>query len=135
MYVAESARASNASVVALLVLDQCRRVADYDPCDPRTLAAKHFIRRACSSTQAGLVAVAGFAGQGGEDSGPADSQRHAALASLRQQQADTGIQVALIAGRLHGDSVERKILAEKAICVPWAARNCHWSLPSTFTRE
>jgi len=176
---------------ALLLLDQSRRVADYDPYDLRTLAAKHFIQRARSSTQADLVAVAGFAGQGrdvalppllqqlplwapphtatvfsadrfaqeaaldtlrplvggtapvldalgaaltltaaqapatgrraivallggGDDSGLSESQRHAALASLRQQQADTGIQVVLIAGRLDGDSVERKTLAELA---------------------
>jgi hypothetical protein len=31
---------------ALLLQDQSRRVADYDPYDLRTLAAKHFIRRA-----------------------------------------------------------------------------------------
>ena len=176
---------------ALLLLDQSRRVADYDPYDLRTLAAKHFIRRARSSTQADLVAVAGFARQGGDaswppllqqlplwvppntatvfsadrfaqeaavdtlrplvggtapvfdalgaaltltaaqapatgrraivallgggdDSGLSESQRHAALASLRQQQADTGIQVVLVAGRLDVDSVERRNLAELA---------------------
>jgi hypothetical protein len=176
---------------ALLLLDQSRRVADYDPYDLRTLAAKHFIRRARFSTQADLVAVAGFAGQGGDasrppllqqlplwapphaatvfsadrfaqeaavdtlrplvggtapvfdalsaamtltaaqapatarraivallgggdDSGLSGSQRQAALASLRQQQLDTGIQVVLIAGRLDANSVERTNLAELA---------------------
>ena len=176
---------------ALLLLDQSRRVADYDPYGLRTLAAKHFIRRARSSTQADLIAVAGFAGQGGDasrppllqqlplwappdaatvftadrfareaavdsleplvggsapvfdalgaalrltavqapatgrraivallgggdDSGLSESQRQAALDSLRQQQADTGIQVVLIAGRLDAHSVERKNLAELA---------------------
>jgi hypothetical protein len=176
---------------ALLLLDQSRRVADYDPYDLRTLAAKHFIRRARSSTQPDLVAVAGFAGQGGDaswppllqqlplwapphtatvfsadrfaqeaavdtlrplvggtapvfdalgaaltltaaqapatgsraivallgggdDSGLSESQRQGALASLRQQQADADIEVVLIAGRLDGDSVERRNLAELA---------------------
>ena len=185
------ASAARGPYSALLLLDQSRRVADYDPYDLRTLAAKHFIRRARSSTQADLVAVAGFAGQGGDaswppllqqlplwapphtatvfsadrfaqeaavdtlrplvggtapvfdalgaaltltaaqapatgrraivallgggdDSGLSESQRHAALASLRQQQADTGIQVVLVAGRLDGDSVERRNLAELA---------------------
>ncbi len=186
-----AAPAARGPYSALLLLDQSRRVADYDPYDLRTLAAKHFIRRARSSTQADLVAVAGFAGQGGDvslppllqqlplwapphtatvfsadrfaqeaaldtlrplvggnapvfdalgaaltltaaqapatgrraivallgggdDSGLSESQRQAALAALRQQQADTGIQVVLIAGRLNGDSVERKNLAELA---------------------
>ena len=186
-----AAPAARGPYSALLLLDQSRRVADYDPYDLRTLAAKHFIRRARSSTQADLVAVAGFAGQGGDaswppllqqlplwapphtatvfsadrfaqeaaldtlrplvggtapvfdalgaaltltaaqapatgrraivallgggdDSGLSESQRQAALASLRQQQADTGIQVVLIAGRLDGESVERKNLAELA---------------------
>ena len=186
-----AAPAARGPYSALLLLDQSRRVADYDPYDLRTLAAKHFIRRARSSTQADLVAVAGFAGQGGDaswppllqqlplwapphtatvfsadrfaqeaavdtlrplvggtapvfdalgaaltltaaqapttgrraivallgggdDSGLSESQRHAALVSLRQQQADTGIQVVLIAGRLDGDSVQRKNLAELA---------------------
>ena len=186
-----AAPAARGPYSALLLLDQSRRVADYDPYDLRTLAAKHFIRRARSSTQADLVAVAGFAGQGGDaswppllqqlplwaprhtatvfsadrfaqeaavdtlrplvggtapvfdalgaaltltaaqapatgrraivallgggdDSGLSESQRHAALASLRQQQADTGIQVVLIAGRLDVDSVERRNLAELA---------------------
>ena len=186
-----AAPAARGPYSALLLLDQSRRVADYDPYDLRTLAAKHFIRRARSSTQADLVAVAGFAGQGGDasrppllqqlplwapphtatvfsadrfaqeaavdtlrplvggtapvfdalgaaltltaaqapatgrravvallgggdDSGLSESQRQAALASLRQQQADTGIQVVLVAGRLDGDSVERRNLAELA---------------------
>ncbi len=185
------ASAARGPYSALLLLDQSRRVADYDPYDLRTLAAKHFIRRARSSSQADMVAVAGFAGQGGDaswppllqqlplwapshtatvfsadrlaqeaavdtlrplvggtapvfvalgaaltltaaqapatgrraivallgggdDSGLSESQRQAALASLRQQQADTGIQVVLIAGRLDGDSVERRNLAELA---------------------
>jgi hypothetical protein len=176
---------------ALLLLDQSRRAAEYDPYGLLTLAAKHFIRRARSSTQADLIAVAGFAGQGGDaswppllqqlplwapphaatvfsadpfaqeaaadtlrplvggsapvfaalraamtltaaqapatgrraivamlgggdDSGLSESQRQAALASLRQQQVDTGIQVVLIAGRLDSDSMERKNLAELA---------------------
>ena len=186
-----AAPAARGPYSALLLLDQSRRVADYDPHDLRAFAAKHFIRRARASTQADLVAVAGFAGQGGDaswppllqqlplwapphtatvfsadrfaqeaavdtlrplvggtapvfdalgaaltltaaqapatgrraivallgggdDSGLSESQRHAALASLRQQQADTGIQVVLIAGRLDVDSVERRNLAELA---------------------
>ena len=176
---------------ALLLLDQSRRAADYDPYGLRTFAAKHFIRRARTGVQADLIAVAGFAGPGGDTSRPpllqhlplwappqaatvftadrfaqeaavdslqplvggtapvfdalgaaltltatqapatgrraivallgggdnsglSESQRQAALASLRQQQADTGIQVVLIAGRLDEDSVERKNLAELA---------------------
>lgn len=176
---------------ALLLLDQSRRVVDYDPYGLRTLAAKHFIRRARPGVQADLIAVAGFAGPGGDtsrppllqhlplwapaqaapvftadrvaqeaavdsleplvggtapvfdalaaaltltaaqapatarraivallggddDGGLSESQRQVALASLRQQQADTGIQVVLIAGRLDEDSVERKNLAELA---------------------
>ncbi len=186
-----AAPAARGPYSALLLLDQSRRVADYDPHDLRTLAAKHFIRRARSSPQADLVAVAGFAGQGGDasrppllpqlplwapphtatvfsadrfaqeaavdalrplvggtapvfdalgtaltltaaqapangrraivallgggdDGGLSESQRQAALASLRQQQADTGIQVVLIAGRLDGESWERTHLAELA---------------------
>jgi len=151
---------------ALLLLDQSRRVADCDPYGLRTLAAKHFIRRARPDVQADLIAVAGFAGPGGDtsqppllqhlplwappqaatvfdalaaaltltaaqapatgrcaivallgggdDSGLSESQRQAALASLSQQQADTGIQVVLIAGRLDANSMERKNLAELA---------------------
>jgi len=176
---------------ALLLLDQSRRVADYDPYGLRTFAAKHFIRRARSGVQTDLIAVAGFAGPGGDtsrppllqhlplwappqaatvftadrfaqeaavdsleplvggtapvfdalgaaltltaaqapatgrraivallgggdDTGLSESQRQAALDSLRQQQADTGIQVVLIAGRLNEGSVERKNLAELA---------------------
>jgi hypothetical protein len=175
----------------LLLLDQSLRAADYDPYVLRTFAAKHFIRRARAGVQPDLIAVAGFAGRGGDtsrppllqhlplwaaphagtvfsadrsaqeaavdslvplvggtapvfdalsaaltltaaqapatgrraivallgggdDSGRSESQRQAALASLRQQQADTGIQVVLIAGRLDEDSVERKNLAELA---------------------
>ena len=176
---------------ALLLLDQSLRAVDYDPYDLRTFAVKHFIRRARTGVQADLIAVAGFAGPGGDtsrppllqhlplwappqaatvftadrfaqeaavdslqplvggtapvfdalgaaltltaaqapatgkraivallgggdDSGLSESQRQAALASLRQQQADTGIQVVLIAGRLDEDSVDRKNLAELA---------------------
>ena len=186
-----AALAARGPYSALLLLGQSRRVADYDPYDLRTLAAKHFIRRARPGAQADLIAVAGFAGPGGDtsrppllpqlplwaprhtatvfsadrfaqeaavdtlrplvggttpvfdalgaalaltaaqapatgrraivallgggdDSGLSESQRHAALASLRQQQSDTGIQVVLIAGRLDVDSVERRNLAELA---------------------
>ncbi len=175
---------------ALLLLDQSR-VADYDPYDLRTLAAKRFIRGARSTPQADLIAVAGFAGTGagassppklqqlplwappnsatlfsadrfaqeaavdvlrplvgggapvfdalraamtltaaqapatgrraivallggGDNSGLSESQRQAALASLRQQQADTGIQVVLVSSRLAEESAERQNLADLA---------------------
>ena len=186
-----AAPAAQGPFSALLVLDQSLRTAEYDPHGLRTLAAKHFVRRARSGAQADLVAVAGLAGPGGDasrppllqhlplwvppvapavftsdqfaqeavvdsleplvggtapvfdalaaaltltaeqapatgrravvallgggdDSGLSESQRQAALASLSQQQADTGIQVVLIAGRLDEDSVERRNLAELA---------------------
>jgi hypothetical protein len=186
--------AARGTYSALLLLDQSGRATDYDPDGLRTLAVKHFIGRANSSAEANLIAVAGFAGQGGDpsrppllqqlplwvppytatvfsadrfaleaavdtlghlvggsapvfdalraamtltaaqapatgrraivallgggdDGGLSESQRRAALAMLREQQADTGIQVMLIAGRLDGDSVERKNLAELALAL------------------
>jgi hypothetical protein len=57
-----------------------------------------------------IVALLG----GGDDSGLSEPQRLAALASLHQQQADTGIQVILISFRLATDSVERTNLEELA---------------------
>lgn len=54
----------------LLLLDQSRRATEYDPYGLRTLAAKHLIRRSRSIPQPDLLAVAGFAGQGGDTSAP-----------------------------------------------------------------
>jgi hypothetical protein len=176
---------------ALLLIDQSRGVAEYDPHDMRTYAAKHFIRSAHTFPQADLIAVAGFAGAGGDastpsrllqsplwlppsaattftsdrlsqeaavdalrplvggtapvlhalgaamtvtatqipadrrraivallggddDSGLTETQQQVALESLRQQQAETGIQVILIAARLEEGSEERRSLAELA---------------------
>ena len=176
---------------ALLLLEQSKRVADYDPYGMRNRAVKHFIRRGRSIPQPDLIGVAGFAGVsadatsqpllqtlplwapanavnlfsgdvldqeaavdvlrpliggnaplfdalrvamaltsarapatgrrvivallgGGDDSGLSAAERVAALTSLRQQQADTGIEVVLIAYRLESDSVERENLAELA---------------------
>jgi hypothetical protein len=173
---------------ALLLLEQSKRAADYDPYGMRNRAVKHFIQRARSGPQADLIAVAGFAGAssdaswppllqqlplwapaaaatvfsanragqeaavdtlrplvggsapvfdalraamtltatqtsangrraivalvgGGDDSGLTAPQRLAALASLRQQQVDAGIEVVLISYRLESDSAERENLA------------------------
>jgi hypothetical protein len=68
---------------------------------------------AAQAPATGRCAIVALLG-GGDDSGLSESQRQAALASLSQQQADTGIQVVLIAGRLDANSMERKNLAELA---------------------
>jgi hypothetical protein len=54
----------------LLLMEQSRRVPKYDPYGLRTLAARNFIRKARSSPKADLIAVAGFAGEGGDASSP-----------------------------------------------------------------
>lgn len=175
---------------ALLLLDQSRRVAEYDPSGMRSLAAKHFIRSGrVGGWDSDGIAVAGFAAQdgdasrppllpqlplwmplstpylfsgdrfaleaavdsleplvggaapvfealgaalavtagslaerrvivallgGGDDRGLSELQRQAAIASLRQQHRDSGVQVVLIAGQLDEDSGERRNLAELA---------------------
>lgn len=66
--------------------------------------------QASTTQRRSIVAVLG----GDDDSGMSEMQRKAALASLRQKQADTGIQVVLVVGRLDAESAERARLGELA---------------------
>jgi hypothetical protein len=206
-FLADSSSTAPGPYSALLLLDQSRGAAKYDPYDRRTYAARHFIRRARTAPQADLIAVAGFAGSGGgtympfqllqsplwfpsgteipftsdrlsqeaavgvlrplvggtapvldalgaamtvmaaqapadrrrvivallggaDDSGLTEAQQQVALESLRQQQAETGIQVILIAARLKEGSEDRRILAELAAAL--RAPIIHAGYPGSF---
>ena len=77
----------------------------------------------------GIVALLG----GDDDSVLSESQRQAALASLRQLRDDAGVQPILIAGRLDENSSQRLALAELAAAlrapIIYAGYPRNWSLP------